>query len=590
MDLDRNRKQALLSWLAVGALLLLCGVLGALQYTWIGEVSFAERERLRSSLQASLNRLSLSFNTQLTSACASLVPRNLPLGEEANEKLLATLYREWKETSEHHGLFRRVALATPDGDSFSLRSLDLDAGVFRPSEWPPEWSGIKARLETRGPREPWQGPPRPPEGDEGLVVQVPLMGRPPRDMRPPRQERREPSRLLLEVNLDYIRESVIPELIQKHLGARGTNEYQVEVIARGTPPSVIYRSDSTQKESLGPTADASVALFALQFDQVFRHMGPGGLRGGPGPRGPAGDWGRWQLLARHRAGSLDKVVTWARWRNLSVTAAIFLLMLVTLAALLVFTRRAQRLAELQMDFVAGVSHELRTPLTVIRTAAHNLRGRLAQNPSQVERYGTLIQQESERLTRLVEQILRFASAKAGRVARVTEPVSIEAVIEESLESSQSVIEGARCVVEKKIEPGLPLIIGDPVALKHAVQNLLSNAAKYGAESNSWIGVSAARSSGSDPPAIEIRVADRGPGIPADERDSIFDPFFRGKRALQDQVHGTGLGLSLVKGIVEAHGGSISVNSGDGKGTEFVIRVPVAPPEQQDEFTNSSHRG
>ena len=90
--------------------------------------------------------------------------------------------------------------------------------------------------------------------------------------------------------------------------------------------------------------------------------------------------------------------------------------------------------------------------------------------------------------------------------------------------------------------------------------------------------------------IEIRVADRGPGIPADEQRHIFDPFFRGKRAIQDQVHGTGLGLTLVKEIVTAHRGTIQVRSQPGKGTEFVVRIPVAPQAYQDELANTSGRG
>jgi signal transduction histidine kinase len=90
--------------------------------------------------------------------------------------------------------------------------------------------------------------------------------------------------------------------------------------------------------------------------------------------------------------------------------------------------------------------------------------------------------------------------------------------------------------------------------------------------------------------IEIRVADRGPGIPSEEQRHIFDPFYRGKRAIQDQVHGTGLGLTLVKEIVTAHRGTIGVRSQPEKGTEFVVRIPVAPQSHQDEFANTSSRG
>ena len=209
--------------------------------------------------------------------------------------------------------------------------------------------------------------------------------------------------------------------------------------------------------------------------------------GGRGP-GPGGEFGRWQLFVRHRAGSLDAAVAQARWRNLAVTAGVLLLLMVTVGALVRFTRNAQRLAQLQMDFVAGVSHELRTPLTAIYTAGYNLRGRVAQNPAQVERYGEMIQKESGRLKDLVEQVLRFASAGAGRVIQEPTPLSVEAVIEDSVEASRAVLQAAHCTVEKKIEPELPAIMGDPMALKHALQNLLTNAVKYGAGDDHWIGI------------------------------------------------------------------------------------------------------
>ncbi len=121
-----------------------------------------------------------------------------------------------------------------------------------------------------------------------------------------------------------------------------------------------------------------------------------------------------------------------------------------------------------------------------------------------------------------------------------------------------------------------MVMGDPMALKQALQNLLHNAAKYGAGDSHWVGLSASRTGGDVKPSVEIRVADRGPGIPADEQAHIFEPFFRGRRALQDQIHGTGLGLNLAKKIVEAHGGSIQVKSAAAKGTEFIVHLPAAP--------------
>jgi len=224
---------------------------------------------------------------------------------------------------------------------------------------------------------------------------------------------------------------------------------------------------------------------------------------------------------------------------------------------------------------------------VIRTAAFNLRGKLAARPDQVERYGALIQAESEKLTTLVEQVLDFASARAGHAIRAREPVAVETLIEEGLRSIGNALPGSNVVVEKNFEPDLPLIMADQVAMKHAVQNLVENAMKYGTEGSNWIGITASRVAGRDGGAVEVRVADRGRGIPQDEQDHIFDAFFRGRRALEDQVHGTGLGLNLVKKIVEAHGGTIRVHSEPMKGAEFVFRIPAAPPELQHELAHST---
>ena len=545
MNVEPNQRRALLSWLFVGTLLVLCGVLGVLQYRWIGEVSLAARDRLRGSLQASLDRLSRDFNSEIAAACRALVPANSPPGARAAEAEFATRYQQWRKTGRHGQIFRAIAIAEPQ-----LRRINLETGAFETTGWPAEWNAIRERR---------RGPPGPPPEDDGPAFELPLFGMPPRGA--------PSTSLIFELNLQYVRDVMLPELTERHLGS----DYQVEVVTRASPPSVIYQSDPDASQPSAATADASVGLFEVSFDQIFRPEGPpGGGRGGRGPGRPQGnDSGRWQMLVRHRSGSLEAVVAQARWRNLAVAAGVLLLMVASVAALVRFTRRAQKLAELQMDFVAGVSHELRTPLAVIHTAAFNLRGRVAQNPSQVERYGVLIQQESGRLKETVEQVLQFASAKAGHVIRKPEPLSVEAVVEAAIDDSH-------CIVEKNIDPGLPPILGDPVALQHALQNLIGNAAKYGMAGGNWIGVFASQTRDNKQAVVEIRVADRGPGIPQDEQKHIFEPFFRGRRAIEDQIHGAGLGLNLARKIVEAHGGGIRVKSEPMKGTEFIVRIPAAP--------------
>jgi signal transduction histidine kinase len=572
-----KHRRTTLSWLFVAGLFVLCGVLGVLQYRWIGEVSVAARDRLRGSLQASLNRLSLDFNTEIATAARALLPAASGSPSPATETEVAARYAQWKKTGRRGQMFRHIAIAEPHNKTVLLRNLDLDKAVFETAEWPPDWAPVKARLESMLSPETRQrrGFPGPPPEDQGMLFDLPAFGIPAPGRSPDPFARGEAPSLIFDLNPEYARDVLLPELLQRHLETGGTLEYQVEVSSRQRPPLVIYQSDPGAR--VAASADASVGLFDTPYDQIFRRSpGPGGRGRGPGRGGPGGDSGRWQMFVRHRAGSLEAVVAQARWRNLAVTAGVLLLMMASVAALITYTRRAQKLADLQMDFVAGISHELRTPLTVIHTAAYNLRGKLAANPAQVERYGVLIQQESGRLKDLVEQVLRFSGATAGRVIQNPEPLSIPDVLEETLESARAVFQGAGCVVEKHIDPDLPLVMGDPMALKQALQNLLHNAAKYGAGESHWVGISASRTGGEAEPAVEIRVADRGPGIPADEQAHIFEPFFRGRRALQDQTHGTGLGLNLAKKIVEAHGGSIQVKSAAMKGAEFIVRLPAAP--------------
>ena len=580
-----------ISWLFVGAMFVLCGVLGALQYRWIGQVSVAERVQLRQRLQADLNRLSQDFNSELTSACRTLAPTVSASDVEVSPEDLAARYAQWKKSTRHPQLFHSIALAVPKDDHTTLHMVDLSSGVIHDAPWPAGWNGLQSRIEarlasrgsSREGREWPRGTPSSRTPLDAYLVEVPIF--PPRGGPGPghREQfgRAEAGWLIVELDTRYVGENLLPEIIQRDIGAAGRAlDYQVDVVSRTTPPSVIYQSSATAARDIDNHPDASVGLFDIQMDQFFRRPEPPGMRdaanNGPPNFRPGPDMSRWQMNVRHRAGSLEAVVATTRLRSLAVTGAILLLLIASAGALLRYTRRAQRLARLQMDFVAGISHELRTPLAVIYGAAYNLRGAVAGNPNQVERYGVLLQQESGRLRDLVEQVLRFSGAQAGSVIREREPVAVDTLIDQTLDSTRSVVQGAGCVVEKDIDPKLPLVLADPLALKHALQNLVTNAAKYGQRSDGdhWIGISASRAD-SKRDFIEIRVADHGPGIPSDEQAHVFDAFFRGRRAIQDQIHGTGLGLNLVSKIVEAHGGSIRVESEPMKQTEFIVRLPAA---------------
>ncbi len=581
MHTGKNR-QAWHSWIFVGLLAALAACLGVMQYRWIGEVSRAERERLRGSLQASLARLSQDFNWDLSSACAALLPdiTTTAMNEPGREREYAARLVA-AQSGRHARMLKTVYLATPGNGSLTLRRFNPEQARFDIVEWPSAWTSVRARFEARLAGD-FTRFGRSVGGTDAFpdLIELPRFTSPGRGGQFPH----ESEWLLVEADLDYIRTVALPELFQRDLGAGVTEGYQAEIVMAEDPGKAIYTPTGDGHESIRKNADASVRLFDIRPEVFIRRQEPGRSRETIQSGAPSR--GRWLLSVRHRSGSLEAVVQKARWRNLVVTTGLLLLLMAAVAALVRFTRRAQRLAELQMEFVAGVSHELRTPLSVMRTAGHNLRGRVAQDPSRVQRYGELIEHESEKLTAIVEQVLRFANANAGRVIGSTGPLSIDSVIEDAVQTERKLIEQSGCVLDVNVSPGLPAVSGDATALKHVLQNLLNNAVKYGS-AGKWIGISASAAGHGE--AMEIRVSDRGPGIDRSEVRNVFDPFYRGSKPTLDQIHGTGLGLSLAKRIVEAHGGTISVTSRPGELTEFTVRIPAAQVVQH-ELENLTHRG
>ena len=278
-------------------------------------------------------------------------------------------------------------------------------------------------------------------------------------------------------------------------------------------------------------------------------------------------------MVKHRDGSLEEAVAAIRRRNLGVSLGILALLAATAGMMMVTTQRAQRLARQQIEFVAGVTHELHTPLTAIRSAGQNLADGVVADPAQVRRYGTLIESEGRRLSNMVGQALEFAGIQSGRRVYHPQPVDAGEVVEGALRDCRWLLQEKRVEVEKEVEPGLPPILADATALRHAVANLVENAVKYGGRAR-WIGVRVRREPSGQ---IGITVSDRGAGIRKEDLPHLFKPFFRSREAATGGIPGSGLGLSLVRHIAEAHGGRVVVTTELGRGSAFTIDLPVAPP-------------
>jgi two-component system phosphate regulon sensor histidine kinase PhoR len=178
---------------------------------------------------------------------------------------------------------------------------------------------------------------------------------------------------------------------------------------------------------------------------------------------------------------------------------------------------------------------------------------------------------------MVERVLQYAGIESGLGLGARVALAPSEIIESAIDSSVQLLGTADVQVQRDIAADLPPVLGDASALRSAVQNLIANAVKYGG-SDRWVGIRAELAHDRRQSVVRITVSDHGAGIPAAELPHIFDPFYRGADAVERQVHGNGLGLSLVKRIVTAHGGRVIVTTRAGAGSSFTISLPTAAPD------------
>ena len=620
----------------------LMALLATLQYRWLGQISEAERERMGSTLRTAASEFALDVDRELTRAYLLFQIEPGPDEEMSARlmdryerwqatsrfpKLLKAVYVFSHEPSGNG----RLRLLDPKTRRLSAVEWPASMADWRQQFAPSTSSGQSQREEDPVHRTVLFARISQPVWERAFAIVSPmpvpfmfLNGKPTGQTLSPLF-----SYAIVALDSEHLKNELLPSLTERHFSRGGASlDLHVAVVRTSSEGGLIYTSERSFAPAASDSADASADFFQVRTQdfatmaaEVRRfatfttavHATPFG-RGKGEPGGPPSDYltlqgsrplsivvqpgagtevsgvrgstattttarfttlttPRWKLILKHRAGSLEAAVGSVRRRNLIVSSSILGVLAASMGLLVLSTRRAQRLAKQQMEFVAAVSHELRTPLAVLRSAAENLADGVVREEDQVRKYGDLMRTEGRRLTDMVEQILELAGIHSGQRGFALRAVAIEPLLHDIVSSSASIIERAGIDVDFRIPPDLPPVLGDEVALRRVFQNLIGNAVKYGA-SGGWIGLSAARN-GSE---VRVTVSDRGMGIPPAEQTRIFEPFYRASDAVAAQIHGAGLGLSLVQRIVESHGGRVSVRSTPGQGSEFSVHLPAAGEE------------
>lgn len=233
-------------------------------------------------------------------------------------------------------------------------------------------------------------------------------------------------------------------------------------------------------------------------------------------------------------------------------------------------RRQLALARQKTDFVSNVSHELKTPLTSIRMFSELLAENRVADPEKQRSYLHIIGAETARLTRLINNVLDFSRMERGEKKYDFQPVDLRLFLEEIVESYRPHLEANGFTLDLAASPDPLIVQADRDALSQIILNLLSNAEKY-VDQRKEIRVE----TGTDASAVEIRILDRGLGIPAGCEEKIFQQFFRAHDSLSSGIQGSGLGLTLARQIIRAHGGEISCRPREQGGTCFIVRLPLS---------------
>jgi signal transduction histidine kinase len=511
-----------------------------LQYRWSAELIESTGVRMADTLQLSMVNWQIDFGRNFSEITTALRP-----DAGVDDTALAARLAEWRQIARYPDLVADARILPVSGGGAAGTWQPIDAAHNR-------WTFVP----------------------DGPSLVFPLS-----------RERQ----LVVSIDRRVIHERVMPDLARRYFQGTDGLDYEVAVTNFTTPRRVIYSSDRGFGERDVVDADGTMNIFGRSarrdaaaplsvFHRTSNRDEPVAAALTWLALPPATDEDSdWRLVVRHRRGGpLGAFVADMHQRNLMISFGALALLVLSIGMLIVTSSRAQRLAKLQMDFVTAVTHELRTPLAVISSAADNIVQGIVQTPEQVRQYGQVVGRQAGQLSRLVEEILLFASTDTRPHHLAVAAVDVHALVDAVLAETGELIRGARFTIETSIPRDLPRAMGDPTAVSQVLRNLVSNALKYGADGR-WLGISARAVQDGPDRRVLISVADRGTGIAPGDLDHIFEPFYRSAAATSAQIHGTGLGLTLARRLALAMHGDLSVTSESGRGCTFTLTLRAAEP-------------
>jgi signal transduction histidine kinase len=586
---------------------------GLLQYRWMSQLTEATETRIGSNVESLMLDWHLDFYQSFAAICVALQV-GPDSGAYEDWRAYSERYSHWNRSAAHPSLIQNLyILETSQGSVPRLLRLSPDQAQATPDSPSERLQRLLARLEERSgdinvALRAWEPPgensrpsitaerPRTTPRSDILTgwqfdQNVPAIVHP--IIHHPLPLEAKPSKggkavdwIIVVLDLPTIQTQILPEVTQRYIA---NDPYELAVGIGGSANRLIYSSEPRAGSAVFAHPDATMNIFGPPPESTEGYFWQAFKKGNSltgvewhsfsGPVWfPVIHYSEaeepWTLILGNQDGPLEAVVAKLRRRNTLIGGLVLLLLAASMSVVVLASHRAQRLAKLEMGFVASVSHELRTPLSAILSAGENIADGLIDTRAGLTSYGAIITSQASQLIDLVDQVLRFSSTRDGSQRYQLKPLEIPDLLASVRENTAALVRAAGFTVEQEIAADLPTVMGDRTALTRCLQNLVANAVKYSPAHRTIVIAAKLHESATHRKQVRISVIDQGLGISPSELRHVFEAFYRSPQVASAQIHGTGLGLTLASEIASAMGGMLSVESEIGKGSTFTLHLPV----------------